>query len=64
MAKHLIDIDEEALRGAKATLGSKTIKDTVNAALRRASGDHSRKVHQRLEALANAELVEREQAWR
>lgn len=34
MAKVLIDIDEEALAKASVLLGTKTKKDTVNAALR------------------------------
>ncbi len=34
MAKTLIDLDEEALAFAAEVLGTKTKKDTVNAALR------------------------------
>lgn len=33
MAKTVIDLDEEALRDAAKELGTKTKKDTVNAAL-------------------------------
>ena len=33
MAKHLVDIDDDALSAARAQLGTKTIKDTVNQAL-------------------------------
>lgn len=33
MTKRVVDIDDEWLEGAKAYLGTKTIKDTVNAAL-------------------------------
>ena len=34
MSKHLIDLDEDALSAARAELGTMTIKDTVNQALR------------------------------
>jgi len=64
MGKHLVDIDEEALRTARAKLGSRTIKDTVNRALRQAGGEHQRAVRRRLDLLARADLAEREQAWR
>ncbi len=37
MAKHLIDLDEDMLGAAQAELGTTTIKDTVNEALRRAA---------------------------
>jgi Arc/MetJ family transcription regulator len=64
VGKHLIDIDEEALKAARAKLGTETIKETVNGALRRASGDHVSKVRERLDVLARAELFAREEAWR
>jgi Arc/MetJ family transcription regulator len=64
MAKHLVDIDEEALRAARTELGTETIKDTVNIALRRAGADHPAAVKQRLDVLAGAALADREQAWR
>ena len=64
MAKHLVEIDEEALRAARAELGTKTIKDTVNLALRRAGNDHKAQVKRQLDVLARAELADREQAWR
>lgn len=35
MAKRLVDIDEKALAAARAELGTRTLKDTVNEALRR-----------------------------
>ena len=34
MAKHLVDIDEAALAAAQAELGTATMKETVNEALR------------------------------
>ena len=64
MSKHLVDIDEHALAAARAKLGTETIKDTVNGALRRASGDHTSDVRERLDVLARVELVAREDAWR
>lgn len=64
MGKHLVDIDEDALRTARAKLGSATIKETVNRALRQAGGEHRRTVQRRLDSLAGVDLVDREQAWR
>lgn len=64
LGKRLIDIDEEALREAKAELGTTTIKETVNRALRRAAGSERAKVERALDLLARAELVPREDAWR
>ena len=64
MAKHLIDIDEEALRRARADLGTKTIKDTVNEALRRVTVGHDRRVATALNVLAKANLADRADAWR
>lgn len=64
MAKHLVDIDEQALANARAQLGVETIKETVNRALRLVGEDRGAMVKGRLDALADAELVPREQAWR
>jgi Arc/MetJ family transcription regulator len=64
VVKHLVDIDEQALRAAKLKLGTGTIKDTVNGALRQAGDDHGSSLAERLDALAAAELAPREQAWR
>jgi Arc/MetJ family transcription regulator len=64
MAKHLVDIDEQALRDARTHLGVTTIKETVNRALRLVGGEHSAEVAARLDVLARADLVPREQAWR
>jgi hypothetical protein len=64
MAKHLVDIDEQALRNARIQLGADTIKETVNRALRLAGGDREDAVTRRLDALAHADLLPREQAWR
>lgn len=64
MAKHLVDIDEQALQEAKAQLGARTIKQTVNEALRLAGGDRAASVSRQLDVLSSAELVPRERAWR
>jgi hypothetical protein len=64
MAKHLVDIDEQALSFARAELGTGTIKDTVNRALRLVGSDRAADVRERLDVLAAADLASRESAWR
>ncbi len=64
MAKRLVDIDEEALATARAELGTSTIKDTVNQALRLASSGYSARVSSALDALGAVELKDRAEAWR
>jgi Arc/MetJ family transcription regulator len=64
MAKHLVDIDEVALRAAQAELGTATIKDTVNRALREAGGDRRLAVKKQLDVLSRGGLAAREDAWR
>jgi Arc/MetJ family transcription regulator len=64
MTKRLIDVDEHALAAARAGLGTKTIKDTVNEALRRAAAARRSGIEQALDVLANAELADRADAWR
>jgi Arc/MetJ family transcription regulator len=64
MSKHLVDLDEAALAAAKAELGTDTIKDTVNAALRRAGRGYQHRVKQSLAVLAKANLADRADAWR
>ncbi len=64
MAKHLVDIDEEALDAARAELRTTTIKDTVNEALRRATSQRQRRVAEALDILAAAHLDDRADAWR
>lgn len=63
MAKHLVDIDDEALIAARAQLGTETIKETVNESLRRAGAARSADVKRALDQLATIEL-QREDAWR
>jgi Arc/MetJ family transcription regulator len=64
VSKHLVDIDEQALRAARAELGTQTIKEKVNRALRLAGSEHGETIKQQLDVLAGSELVPREQAWR
>ncbi len=64
MAKHLVDLDEKTLSEARAELGTTTIKDTVNEALRRATTRRERRVAAALELLADARLDDRADAWR
>ena len=64
MSKHLIDVDDHALSAARAELGTTTIKDTVNEALRRATSERSQRVHDALDLLAAANHEDRQQAWR
>ncbi len=64
MAKHLVDLDEDALSAARAELGTTTIKDTVNRALEQATSNRHRKVASGLDVLAAADLADRSEAWR
>ncbi len=64
MAKHLIDLDEEMLGAARAELGTTTIKDTVNEALRRVTLRRERRTAAALDVLATARLDDRAGAWR
>ena len=64
MAKHLVDIDEEALAAAQAELGTPTMKDTVNEALRRASVRRASRVQRALDRLGRRDFPPREEAWR
>lgn len=64
MAKHLINLDENALGAARAEFGTTTIKDTVNEALRRGTALRARQVADALDVLADAQLDDRADAWR
>ncbi|WP_375480147.1 hypothetical protein [uncultured Jatrophihabitans sp.] len=64
MGKHLIDLDEAALSAARSELGTATIKDTVNEALRRATADRHQRVAAALDVLGAADLGDRRDAWR
>jgi hypothetical protein len=64
VAKHLVDIDEDALGAARAELGTQTIRDTVNEALVRAAGKRTAEVERSLDRLARLDLDDRNEAWR
>jgi Arc/MetJ family transcription regulator len=64
VAKRLIDVDEAALQAARAHLGTTTIKDTVNEALRRAAARRQTELDEALGVLARADLADRSRAWR
>lgn len=64
MAKHLIDLDEDKLGAARAEMGTTTIKDTVNEALRRATSGRERRIAASLDVLGAADLNDRVDAWR
>ncbi|MDX6197536.1 MAG: hypothetical protein QOJ79_687 [Actinomycetota bacterium] len=64
MAKHLIDVDERRLGAARAALGTRTIKETVNEALRLASAERADHVGAALDLLASAPLADRDEMWR
>jgi len=65
--KHLVDVDETLLEQARATLGTNTIKDTVNEALRLAADRKRAQLDAAMDELA--ELVrtlpvqDRANAW-
>ena len=66
--KHLVDLDEEALSAARAALGTRTIKDTVNRALFEAAATPGRQgaIDQALDRLADLDVTDadRDSAWR
>jgi Arc/MetJ family transcription regulator len=64
MTKRLVDIDENAFAAAQAELGTSTMKDTVNEALRRAGIGRSARVRAALDRLGRRKLTPREDAWR
>ena len=64
MSKHLVDIDDRILGTARAELKTATIKETVNEALRLASGSRNPRVRQSLDILSRARLADRDEAWR
>jgi Arc/MetJ family transcription regulator len=63
MARHLVDIDEKALMAAKRELGTKTVRGTVNEALRRVATRRDRGMTRALDTLADAKLADRTTAW-
>jgi Arc/MetJ family transcription regulator len=64
VTKRLIDVDDAALDAARAQLGTRTIKDTVNEALRRAARQRKAELTSALTVLADVDLDDRSAAWR
>ena len=64
MTKRLVDIDDDALDAARARLGTPTIKATVNEALRLAGAQRQAELTAALAVLAEADLADRDDAWR
>lgn len=64
MTKRLIDVDDDALAAARTQLGTRTIKDTVNQALRHAVTARRAALDDALDVLAGYEPLDRSQAWR
>lgn len=64
VTKHLVDIDDDALDHARAELGTTTIKDTVNEALRRTAENRPARLAAALNTLAAVDLEDRAAAWR
>lgn len=64
VSKHLIDVDDQALSAARAELGTTTIKDTVNEALRLATAERDERIRRALDVLADADHDDRAHAWR
>ncbi|MGH9105911.1 MAG: hypothetical protein ACRDZX_08765 [Acidimicrobiales bacterium] len=64
MSKHLVDIDDNALAAAQAELGTASMKETVNEALKRAGAGRNAKVREALDRLGRRKLPARDEAWR
>jgi Arc/MetJ family transcription regulator len=64
MTKRLVDIDDRVLRAAQRRLQTRTIKETVNLALRAAAGADQSRIKRALDDLGRAALADRETAWR
>ena len=64
VTKRLIDVDDDALDAARAKLGTETIKDTVNEALRTAARERTAELASALSTLSKADLDDRSAAWR
>lgn len=64
MTKRLIDVDDDALDAARSRLGTRTIKDTVNEALRGAGEQRTAELASAMSALADMDLDDRSTAWR
>jgi len=64
VTKHLVDLNDELLASARAELGTSTIKDTVNEALRRSTEHRLERIIEALDTLASASIEDRSAAWR
>ena len=64
MTKRLVDLDDDALAAARAHLGTRTIKDTVNEALRQAAATRQGELRQAFDVLSGWELDDRAESWR
>jgi Arc/MetJ family transcription regulator len=64
MTKRLVDIDDDMLEVARGRLGTTTIKETVNVALRLATVDRESEIDRALATLAGAAMADRSEAWR
>ncbi len=64
VTEHLVDLDEDLLSATRAQLGTGTIKDTVNEALRRATYERQGRIAAALDVLAGTSLDDRSEAWR
>jgi Arc/MetJ family transcription regulator len=63
--KRLIDVDDESLEAARSKLGTSTIKDTVNAALRLvANSPTDAELKAAIDTLASIEFDDRRHGWR
>ena len=67
MTKRLVDIDDELLEITRQVLGTKTLKDTVNAAMEAAVQARRTRVRTALDVLAalagDGRLSDRDAAW-
>lgn len=64
VSKHLVDIDDAALASAQIELGTATMKDTVNEALRRTAVRRTVRTDEALKRLGRQSFSPREDAWR
>ncbi len=64
VTKRLVDLDDDALAAARARLGTRTIKDTVNEALRRAAAARRGELAEALDLLSGFRLDDRSESWR
>ena len=65
--KHLVDLDEDLLTDARSALGTATIKDTVNEALRLAAERRRSELNAAVDELADLvatiPVTDRAEAW-